>query len=198
MPFSTFRPVRNHGRLSALVAGLTLAAATTSPAVAKRLWVPVPTQKQDAVEPAVRTVARAQLERGQAVFRQCISCHALNDSADSGIGPRLDGIVGRRAAERDDYAYSADLQQAGGEGLVWTREFLDAYLRAPSQMLPDGKMAYEGLKDGDDRAAVIAYLETFKGAPRPVFAAVEAEQSAPSLTGDIDAEASGVPLPTRP
>lgn len=190
------RILKDHRPL-ALTAATALLLAGSLPATAKRLWVPVPTQKQAAVD--AEPVSRAVLERGRDIYRQCIACHALKGSADSGVGPRLDGIVGSRAATREGYDYSRDLVRAGREGLVWTTSFLSEFLRNPASFLPEGKMAFEGLKAVEDRAAVIAYLETFEGEPRQIFAAVAPASPASPASDDADeTTADGQPVGDPP
>ncbi|MEL7049964.1 MAG: c-type cytochrome, partial [Pseudomonadota bacterium] len=77
---------------------------------AKRLWVPVPVQKSKAME--ATTPSLQDVKRGAEVFARCNACHAVGGSADTAIGPHLDGIVGRRAAAVAGYEYSADLTKA--------------------------------------------------------------------------------------
>jgi cytochrome c len=49
-----------------------------------------------------------------------------------------------------------------GFGKVWTPAVLDTYLAAPAATVKGTKMAFAGLKKPEDRAAVIAYLQTGK------------------------------------
>ncbi len=43
-------------------------------------------------------------------------------------------------------------------GLTWTAENLDAYIKAPKEIVPGGTMAFAGLKDDAKRADLIAFL----------------------------------------
>ncbi|MEO1204957.1 MAG: cytochrome c family protein [Pseudomonadota bacterium] len=139
----------------------------TQPATAKRLWVPVPIQKAEALNPDTASHSLADLQQGAKLFERCNACHAVGNAPDTGIGPHLDGIVGRRAASVAGYNYSSDMTQAGKEGLVWTREFLSNYLKRPESFLPETKMAFSGLSDADQRAALIAYLAAVSPKPAP-------------------------------
>ncbi len=156
-----------------------------TPAAAERVWVPVPLQKAEALSPTPTT---ADVKRGEALFRQCAACHAVGNGSDTGIGPRLDGVVGRRAAAQYDYAYSKDMEKAGREGLIWTREFLAAYLLRPSDFLPETKMAFTGVADAADRADIIAYLATFARAANPIGDRLSGESTdegaAPTTNGE--------------
>ena len=48
--------------------------------------------------------------------------------------------------------------------IVWDAKTLDAYLADPQKVVPGNKMPFPGLKTDQDRADVIAYLSTLKGA----------------------------------
>jgi cytochrome c len=45
---------------------------------------------------------------------------------------------------------------------VWTDEKLFQYLENPQRVIPGTKMTYTGVKDPQQRANVIAYLNTLK------------------------------------
>lgn len=91
-----------------------------------------------------------------ASFAQCATCHAV-DAGKNGIGPSLAGVFGAKAGHVGDYAYSSALR---GSGLVWDEATLDAYLAQPMTKVPGTKMSYGGMRDADQRAAIIAYLKT--------------------------------------
>ncbi len=98
--------------------------------------------------------ARAQ-DRGEAMFkRNCAICHSL-DPGKNKVGPSLAGVVGRRAGSVPDFSYSPANKASG---IVWTKEKLDEYLTNPQKMVPGTLMLFPGLKNPDDRQAVIAYL----------------------------------------
>ncbi len=180
------RKFKGHkGFVASITIGFTIviALAMPAPAFAARMWVPIPVQKDAAlseVEPQV------DLARGETLARKCVACHALGPNAQNGIGPHLNGILGRRAASADNYEYSKSLATAGEEGLAWTKHFLSDFLRAPNEMLPGNKMAYTGLADAAERADLIGYLATFK-APEP---ALEVRAPSEETPGETDAPPS--------
>lgn len=102
---------------------------------------------------------------GKKVFNKCVACHDATAGKDK-IGPTLVGIFGRTAGTQESYLskYSANMKEAGAEGLVWDDANLAAYLHNPKAIVPKGKMAFPGLKDDEDIANVIAYL---KADPKP-------------------------------
>jgi len=91
------------------------------------------------------------------VFRQCSACHRLEDGAN-GTGPYLHNVVGREIGVAKGFgSYSGALNAAAD---VWTPENLNAFLENPSGWAPGTSMAYRGLSDVEDRANLIAYLQT--------------------------------------
>lgn len=103
-------------------------------------------------------VQSGRADAGAAVFKQCMACHQIGPSARNGIGPVLNGVVGRRAGVYPGYSYSLASKSSG---LIWDEETLTRYLRAPGEVVPGTKMIFFGLKKSQDVADVIAYLEQF-------------------------------------
>ena len=96
---------------------------------------------------------------GEKVFIKCKACHE-NEQGVSKIGPTLKGIVGRKTASIDGYAYSDAMKAKGAAGQVWDEATLTAYLPDPKAYVPGTKMAFAGLKNPQEVAYVIAYLKT--------------------------------------
>ena len=44
--------------------------------------------------------------------------------------------------------------------LTWTAQNLDAYIADPQQKVPGNHMPYSGMSDAQERAALIAYLQS--------------------------------------
>lgn len=71
-------------------------------------------------------------------------------------GPSLHGVVGREAGAVSGFAFSPALRNSG---ITWTEDELSRYLEHPQGVVPGTRMAFAGLRDPQDRAAVIAYLQ---------------------------------------
>lgn len=97
----------------------------------------------------------ADAEYGRNLALQCRTCHNLDDSTSSPLGPSLYGLFGRRAGSLDDFAYSPALQDAD---FVWTPRVLDAWIAAPWRFVPGNRMAFVGVADQGARDALIAAL----------------------------------------
>ncbi|PUB12847.1 c-type cytochrome [Yoonia sediminilitoris] len=99
---------------------------------------------------------------GERVFRKCQACHDVGAGAMPKSGPVLNGILGRPAANAEDFAYSAAMTSAAStQDLIWTPQTLDAFLTKPKAFIDGTKMTFIGLRKDEDRANVIAYLATF-------------------------------------
>lgn len=72
------------------------------------------------------------VDRGRRYFQiACERCHSL--AGDIGIGPPLNGVVGRDIAGVPGFGYSSALSRYEGE---WTESVLSAYLRNPQELVP--------------------------------------------------------------
>ncbi|MFP5481264.1 MAG: c-type cytochrome [Alphaproteobacteria bacterium] len=99
-------------------------------------------------------MASADAAAGETVFKKCQSCHKMDGS--DGVGPHLNGVVGRNHAAAAGFAYSDAMAALSAE--PWTPEALFAFLENPKKAMPGTKMAFAGLPKPEDRANVIAYL----------------------------------------
>ena len=95
-------------------------------------------------------------DKGKVVFLQCKTCH-VRDPGVNRIGPSLAGVVGRKASTIAGFQYSAANKASG---ITWTPEKLFQYLENPQRVVPGTKMAFAGLPKPQDRADVIAYLQS--------------------------------------
>ena len=95
-------------------------------------------------------------ERGERVFTKCAICHAREAALPSPVGPNLAGVVGRQSATLAQFKYTKVLRELRQR---WTPELIDRFLIHPQPFAPGTAMAFTGLKDADDRAAVICLLE---------------------------------------
>ncbi|WP_370276695.1 c-type cytochrome [Roseovarius indicus] len=101
-------------------------------------------------------VASADPADGEKVFRKCKACHVA-DSEQNRVGPHLVGLVGRDVASVEGFRYSSALEEFGGQ---WTEDRLNQWLENSNDLVPGNKMSFAGLKSEDDRAAVVAYIES--------------------------------------
>ncbi len=147
-------------------------------------------------EPIAVRLAKADPAKGQASFAKCTSCHTAAQGGPNGIGPDLYGIVGDHVAEgRGGFAFSDALKAKGG---TWTFDRLDAWLTSPKAFASGTKMTFAGLSNGQDRANVIAWLNTQgSNVPLPAVPAADSAKNAAAKPADgasaAAATASGAP-----
>lgn len=97
-----------------------------------------------------------EYKRGRLLYLQCRACHELKAGQPNKVGPNLYGIMGARAAQVPGFAYSAALRNSN---LTWDRATFDRWLERPSALVPGNSMAFAGISNPKDRAALITYIE---------------------------------------
>jgi cytochrome c len=99
-------------------------------------------------------------EAGQRVFNQCRACHTINSGGRNGVGPNLWGMYERRAGAVEGFRYSANMRQLADGGLTWNEENLRRYLTNPKDLVPQGSMAFNGIRNEEQLTNLIAWLRT--------------------------------------
>ncbi len=141
-----------------------------------------------AAEPISVRLAKADVAKGETTFAKCKACHSVDQGGANGIGPNLWALVGAaQAAGRGGFAYSDALKAKAGK---WDFASLDEWLTSPAKYATGTKMSFAGLGDAQQRADVIAYLNS-KGSNVPL-PAVEAA-AAPAADAPLPADASAAP-----
>jgi cytochrome c len=98
--------------------------------------------------------SRSGPQKGKEVFtRRCSGCHALDSNKE---GPRLRGVLNRKAGTAPGFLYSEALRNAG---FTWDEDRLNQWLQNPDAVVKDTDMEFR-LSNPDERAAVIAWLKS--------------------------------------
>lgn len=113
-------------------------------------------------------LASADASAGQAVFKKCSACHDASAGGPNKVGPNLYGVVGRPMASHEGFAYSDAMKSHADGGKAWTFEDLNNYLTNPKTEVPGNKMAFAGLKKDEERANLLAWLNSQSAAPQPL------------------------------
>jgi cytochrome c len=94
--------------------------------------------------------------RGQRVFAACAPCHSLEPNRNM-TGPTLADVWNRRAGTVKSFSrYSPAMQSSD---VVWNDKTLDAWIADPQHLVPGNQMIFQGIKDGQQRADLLAFLK---------------------------------------
>ena len=127
----------------------------------------------------VDLTATGDVAEGEKAFRQCISCHVVENGdgevlagRNAKTGPNLYGIVGHKFGVVEGFRYS-DINQLASEddSIVVNEEVFVAYVQDPTAYLREvtgdkgrSKMTYKVRKE-EDAINLYAYLASLSPAP---------------------------------
>ena len=118
--------------------------------------------------PIASLLPTADAGKGAEVFKKCAACHTVNQGGANGIGPNLYATLGEPIGQgKGGYAFSDALKGVGGN---WDFDKMNAWLTSPRKFAAGTKMTFAGLGNPQDRANVIAYLNS-QGSNLPLPAA---------------------------
>lgn len=109
---------------------------------------------------ATATVAgRTQdMEAGERSFRKCSACHRVGEEARHLIGPKLNGLDGRKAGTIEGYDYSDANKNSQ---IVWSEATFKDYIQNPTAKMPGTKMMFPGIKDEKEVLDLWTFLKQF-------------------------------------
>jgi cytochrome c len=115
---------------------------------------------------------------GESVFRQCQSCHVVQDDdgnvlagRNAKTGPNLYGLPGRVVGSVDGFRYRPSIVEVGETGEVWNEENFVAYVQDPGGWLSEklGGNARSGmafrLRSEEDAVNLWAYIASISPEP---------------------------------
>ncbi|WP_082511583.1 c-type cytochrome [Devosia sp. Leaf420] len=147
--------------------------------------------------PLATLLASASVDRGAAAVRKCQSCHSFGEGEAAKQGPNLYNIVNNTKAHMEGFAYSDILQQQKAEGQVWSYENLNAFLTNPKAYAPGTKMTFAGVRSPEERADILAYLQTLSSNPVPFPTAEEAPATPEEAGTPVEAAPDGAVAPAE-
>ncbi|MGF7008871.1 c-type cytochrome [Aminobacter sp. BE322] len=134
-----------------------------------------------AAVPIAQLLAAANAEAGAAVFKKCAACHSIEKGGPNKVGPDLWGVVNRPIASHEGFAYSGGMKEfSQGGSVVWDFEHLNNFLTSPKAYVKGTAMGFAGVKKDDERANLIAYLNSQSDSPAPLPEAGAAPAATPA------------------
>jgi cytochrome c len=121
--------------------------------------------KQEDIPPVGPLLAKADVDHGAQIARQCQACHNFAKGGPNMVGPNLWGVIDGPHAHKADFAYSDAMKNFKG---VWDYNSINNFITHPQVYLPGTKMGFAGLKKPEDRADVIAWLRLQADTPAPL------------------------------
>ena len=122
-----------------------------------------------AEQPIAAFLAAADVAKGEQVFKKCTACHAVNAGGANGTGPNLYGVMGSAIGKHAaGFAYSPALSGKGGN---WDWDAMSQWIKSPRDFAPGTKMTFAGIGKPEDRANLLAYLNSQGTSPLPLPAA---------------------------
>jgi cytochrome c len=126
--------------------------------------------------PIATLFATSDVKRGENSAKKCIACHTFQKGGPNLVGPNLWGIVNRPKHAIANFNYTTPMRSQTGN---WTVDELNVYLTNPKAMVPGTAMNFPGIPKAQERADVIAYLNSLADSPAPLPKAAAVAPAAP-------------------
>jgi cytochrome c len=100
------------------------------------------------------TAAEPEATAGKAVFaKRCSGCHSLDAHKE---GPRLRGVLGRKAGSVPGYLFSDGLRNSA---ITWNEALLEKWLENPGAVVKENDMEFR-VANPEERRALVEYLKS--------------------------------------
>jgi cytochrome c len=116
--------------------------------------------------PVEPLLAKADIQAGQKSARVCGTCHSFNKGEPAKMGPNLYGVVGGPHAHMEGFDYSDGMKALHDK--PWDFAALNEFLYSPRNAVNGTKMTFAGIKNDQERANVIAWLNSLSDKPLPL------------------------------
>jgi cytochrome c len=131
----------------------------------------------EAEKPIAFYLASADPAAGEQVFKKCTACHNADKGGANALGPNLWDVLGEPVGKGKGFPFSPALSGVGG---TWNWDNMSEWLKSQKKFAPGTKMTFAGLSNPQDRANVIAFLNTHSDNPLPLPEAPAEAAAAPT------------------
>jgi cytochrome c len=111
-------------------------------------------------EPIEPLLAKADPKKGEQLAKVCTQCHTFDKGGANKIGPNLWDVTEENMAAVPNYQFSSAMETHKNE--KWDADKLNQWLWKPQSLIKGTKMTFAGMPKAEDRADVIAYLDSLK------------------------------------
>ncbi len=132
-------------------------------------------------------LAASDAAKGAVVFKKCATCHSIEKGGANKTGPNLWNILNRKHAQAAGFAYSDGVKAKAAEAYTYAN--LNNWLENPKSAVPGNKMSFAGIKKPQERADLLAYLNTM-GDAKVAYPAAQAIATAAPAAGTATAVAA--------
>jgi cytochrome c len=95
---------------------------------------------------------------GEKSFRKCLPCHSIGPNAQNKVGPKQNGLDGRKSGTVEGFAYTDANKNSG---IVWNEATFKEYIADPRAKIPGTKMIFPGIKNAQEATDLWAYMKQF-------------------------------------
>ena len=85
-------------------------------------------------------------------------CHQVGETAKNGVGPVLNGLLGRKSGTVEGYNYSDANKNSG---IARDEAVFADYIKDPKAKIPGTKMSFAGIKNEQEVRDLTAFLKQF-------------------------------------
>jgi cytochrome c len=107
---------------------------------------------------SIGTAAAQDVAAGEKSFRKCLPCHSIGPDAQNKVGPKQNGLDGRKAGTVEGFNYSDPNKNSG---ITWNEATFKEYIVDPRAKIPGTKMIFPGIKNPQEATDLWAYIKQF-------------------------------------
>ena len=98
------------------------------------------------------------LAAGEKSFNKCRPCHQVGETAKNIVGPKLNGLFGRKSGTVEGYTYTDANKNSG---ITWDEATFAEYIKKPAAKIPGTKMIFAGIADEQEIKDLTAFLKQY-------------------------------------
>ena len=151
-----------------------------------------PAAKSAPLEPVLGLIATADVAKGETIAKKCTTCHSFDAAGTNKVGPGLYGVVGRVSGTHEGFTYSEPMK---AHAKPWTFADISHFVARPKEFIPGTKMTFPGLPNVQDRADLLAWMNTQSASPAPMPTPDEIAAEQAALKTEAPAEGAAPAAP---